>query len=239
MTAERPGALACAWLGALLFASSLVILLHAYFVTFGRPAPDEPALPTVLTNIGLFTVFALHHSLLARSGAKALMTRTISLELERSVYVWTASTLLIAVCLWWRPVPGELYRLNGALALPGYLIQLAGIVLTARGSSAIGVLDLAGVRPVLDAREGRGTVHVPLETSGLYGFVRHPLYFAWVLIVFGTPHMTMTRFVFAAVSTLYLAVAIPFEERGLVRVFGDDYERYRHKVRWRMVPGLY
>jgi len=51
--------------------------------------------------------------------------------------------------------------------------------------------------------------------------------------------MTGTRAVFALVSTLYLAVAIPWEERSLVQVFGSDYERYRGTVRWRMIPFLY
>ena len=62
--------------------------------------------------------------------------------------------------------------------------------------------------------------HVPLQTRGFYGFVRHPVYFAWVLMVFGAPHMTMTRLTFAVMSTAYLAIAIPFEERGLLDVFG-------------------
>ena len=58
-------------------------------------------------------------------------------------------------------------------------------------------------------------------------------------MVFGAPTMTGTRAVFALVSTLYLAVAIPWEERSLVQVFGSDYERYRGTVRWRMIPFLY
>jgi protein-S-isoprenylcysteine O-methyltransferase Ste14 len=239
MTAERPGALAFAWSGALLFATSLLVFLHAYLVTFGHQAADEPALPNIWFDVGLFTFFALHHSLLARSGAKTLIARIVHPELERATYVWASSLLLIVVCRWWRAVPGELYRLTGPLAVGGYLIQFTGIVLTARSASAIDVLDLAGVRPVLDAREGRQAAHVPLETAGLYGFVRHPLYFAWVLFVFGTPHMTMTRFVFATVSTVYLAVAIPFEERSLIRLFGEEYRHYRRRVRWRMIPGLY
>ena len=69
--------------------------------------------------------------------------------------------------------------------------------------------------------------------------VRHPLYLGWALFVFGAPDMTLTRFSFAAISTAYLAVAIPFEEIGLVRTFGSDYEAYRRQVRWRMLPGLY
>jgi protein-S-isoprenylcysteine O-methyltransferase Ste14 len=41
------------------------------------------------------------------------------------------------------------------------------------------------------------------------------------------------------VSTAYLALAIPWEERALVRTFGSEYEAYRRKTRWRMLPGVY
>jgi protein-S-isoprenylcysteine O-methyltransferase Ste14 len=58
-------------------------------------------------------------------------------------------------------------------------------------------------------------------------------------MVWGSPDMTATRATFAAVSTAYLALAIPWEERSLVRLFGRQYEAYRLKVRWRMFPGLY
>ena len=238
MTAERTGVLAFVWAGALLFAASLAVFLYGYFVTFGRTAPPGPALRDAAVNAGLFSIFALHHSVLARPRAKAMVARLVPPALERSVYTWTASLLFLGVCLLWRPVPGELYNLQGPLALLGTGIQALGIVLTALGSSAIGALELAGVRPALDAAHA-GAARPPLHTSGLYGFVRHPLYFAWVLVVFGTPHMTATRLVFAVVSTAYLALAIPFEERGLIRTFGPDYLDYRRKVRWRMVPGVY
>jgi protein-S-isoprenylcysteine O-methyltransferase Ste14 len=80
---------------------------------------------------------------------------------------------------------------------------------------------------------------VPLVTTGLYGFVRHPLYFGWMLLVCAAPHMTMTRLTFAVFSTSYLAIAIPFEERALIRVFGPQYREYQRRVRWRMLPGVY
>ena len=60
-----------------------------------------------------------------------------------------------------------------------------------------------------------------------------------MLVVWLPPEMNGTRLVFAAVSTFYLALAVPFEERDLVRAFGADYEAYQKKVRWRMVPGVY
>jgi protein-S-isoprenylcysteine O-methyltransferase Ste14 len=205
----------------------------------------------VAIDTALFTLFALHHSIFARpfvkrwlfgAGARAgsdpgqTGVRPGSDPLERPTYVWVASVLFIAVCAAWRPVPGELYRVTGVLALAAYAVHVAGIVLTARGSARLDVFDLSGVRAVCPPRS---PAHVPLQTRGVYGFVRHPVYFAWVLMVIGTPHMTMTRLTFAVLSTTYLAIAIPFEERGLLEVFGPEYREYQKRVRWRMIPGVY
>ena len=225
-----------------MFAASLAFFLYSYLVRFGRPATGRNVLIPVAIDTALFTLFALHHSLFARSfvkrrlfGAGARPGSDASLT-ERPTYVWVASMIFIAVCAAWRPVPGELYRVTGALALAAYAVHVAGIVLTARGSARLDVLDLAGVRAVSPA--GAPT-HVRLQTRGVYGFVRHPVYFAWVLMVIGTPHMTMTRLAFAVLSTAYLAIAIPFEERGLLEVFGKEYQEYQKRVRWRIIPGLY
>jgi protein-S-isoprenylcysteine O-methyltransferase Ste14 len=214
-----------------------LVFLYAYFFTFGRSNALNPWPTAAWFDVGLFSAFALHHSVLARTGAKQLLTRVVPAALERATYTATASALFLAVCLLWRPVPGELYQLDGVLRLLGYGVQVAGIAITIAGASTLGVLTLAGVRHVQDDRLPAAAV--PLRTSGLYGVVRHPLYFGWFLLVFGTPHMTMTRFVFAAVSTVYIALAIPFEERDLVGQFGDDYRRYQRTVRWRMVPGVF
>jgi protein-S-isoprenylcysteine O-methyltransferase Ste14 len=51
--------------------------------------------------------------------------------------------------------------------------------------------------------------------------------------------MTMTRVTFAVISTLYLVVAIPWEERSLRESFGPAYAAYQRRVRWRMLPFLY
>ena len=230
---------ALAWLGALSFVISLGVYLYAYLVRFGRPAPAGPAAAPEAFDAALFTFFAVHHSLFARTGFKRWIERVAPVGMERSVYTWAASLLFLLVCLAWRPVPGVAYALHGWAAWLGYAAQIAGIVLVIRGSAAIDVLDLAGVRPVLDAHQGRPPRHVPLETRGVHRLVRHPIYFGWALFVLGAPRMTATRLVFAVVSTAYLVIAVHWEERGLVATFGDDYRAYRKKVRWRMFPGVY
>ena len=227
-----------AWCGAAMFAASLLWFAYSYLVRYGASAPGPAVLP-ILVNLLLFSVFATHHSALARSGVKAWMAVRVPPELERSIYTWTASILFIIVCTLWQPVPGLLYRFDGVWAVPFYAIQALGVVLTMRGAAAVDPLDLAGVRPVLDEASRPVARTAALETTGIYGFVRHPVYFAWVLMVFGTPAMTGTRVCFAIISTLYIAIAIPFEERSLVERFGREYELYQRKVRWRLVPGIY
>ena len=51
--------------------------------------------------------------------------------------------------------------------------------------------------------------------------------------------MTGDRLAFAALTSLYLIVAVPWEERSLRQSFGDDYARYAARVRWRIVPYVY
>jgi protein-S-isoprenylcysteine O-methyltransferase Ste14 len=242
--AARPGplALAFAWTGALVFVLSLGSFLYLYATAWGLETRNDASADRwrpVLADAALFTIFALHHSLLARAGAKRLVTNVLPPWLERSAYTWVASLLFLAVCVEWRPVPGLLYALPGGWQFLGRAVQVAGLVLTMRATAALDALDLAGVRQVLNARRAAPPRHVPLKTDGLYGLVRHPLYFGWVLLVFGAPAMTVTRFVFAVVSTLYLAIAVPFEERSLAEVFGHAYTDYQRRTRWRIVPGLW
>lgn len=225
-----------AWLGGVVFVVSLAFFLYAYLVVFGRPAPPGPWLPPAAIDVALFSAFALHHSIFARTPLRAWIRRLADPRLERSIYVWISSLLFLATCVFWRPVPGELYRLSGVWWWAGIGVQVAGMLVTHRASRTLDALDLAGIRPF---RRQTGQGPPVLVTSGLYGFVRHPFYFGWVLFVFGTPHMTMTRFVFAAVSAAYIVLAIPLEERSLVATYGRAYEEYRRGVRWRMLPPFY
>ena len=231
-------ALPLAWCGALLFVVSLAFFLYSYLVRFGEAGAGDDSAGPIIINTALFTLFALHHSAFARSPAKAWVRRRIHPAVERSLYTWIASLLFIGVCAAWQPVPGVAYEVPAPWSYAGYALQAIGLALTVQGSRRLDVLDLAGVRPVLRHDAARPP-HVPLLTSGVFGLVRHPLYLGWALFVLGAPRMTATRLVFALVSTVYVAVAIPWEERGLIREFGEGYERYRQRVRWRMIPGLY
>ena len=232
-------ALPFAWFSAASFAASLLYFLYAYLVVYGRAQQGGPMAVPVAVNLALFTAFALHHSAFARSGVKRRVGDVIPPALERAAYTLVASLLFGAVCWGWRPVPGVLYSVEGSWRWLAHVVFGAGVTVTLLSARRLDALDLAGVRQVMAGRRAAVTARPDLLTTGLYGLVRHPIYFGWVLLVLGVPDMTMTRFVFAGISTLYLAIAIPFEERSLTETFGPDYASYQQQVRWRMVPGIY
>jgi len=223
--------------GGLLFAGSLAYFGWQYLHGFDAlPAPDARQAPAAAGNVLLFTLFALHHSVFARTGLKAAVTRAVPASLERSVYVWIASLLFIGVCAWWQPVAGEAWHLTGWAAGLLLAVQVAGGVFTLVAARHLDVLELAGVRQALHLPPRRAS---GLDDHGPYGLVRHPIYFAWLLLVWPAPVMNGTRLVFAAISTIYLLVAIPYEERDLRRHFGAAYDTYSARVRWKLVPGIW
>ena len=223
-----------AWAGAALFAASLAYFLFSYTVTFVETGPAASAPRNAAFNVALFSLFALHHSLFARTPLRAWVSRVASPHLERSTYVWIASLMLVLVCAFWRPLPGIAWEVTGAGVWVLRAALAAGIWLTLRSAAMIDIWDLAGVRT--RSPEGRGTA---FRADGPYGWVRHPIYSGWFLIVFSATPMTMTRLVFAVVSCAYVLVAIPLEERSLRTTAGGAYERYARQVKWKLLPGVY
>jgi len=227
---------ALAWAGGAAFVVSLLFCAWSYAWRFGdaHAASALPAGSALLVNVALFGAFALHHSVFARSHVKAAITRHVPATLERSLYVWISSVLLVAMCAAWQPIPGLVYDLPQPWRAVGHLVQAIGLWLTVRAARVIDPLDLAGIR------QATGTERPPqFRVIGPYHRVRHPIYLGWVLLVFGTPHMTVSRLAFAAISTTYLIAAIPFEERSLIDAFGEQYRNYQRQVRWRLIPYVF
>ena len=226
------------WSGTALFFFSLGYFLFSYVTTFGAAVQDGHAARAITWNVALFTVFAMHHSVFARERVRAWVARVCPPGLERSFYVWVASILFIAVCAWWQPVPGVAWRFNGPALWVLGVLQVAGVAVTLRSAAVLDIRELAGLRMSSPARGGQGA-GIEFKTTGPYGWVRHPIYTGWFLMVLAVSPMTGTRLVFALVSCAYLIVAIPFEERSLRALSPGTYDAYAAKVPWKLVPGVF
>lgn len=85
------------------------------------------------------------------------------------------------------------------------------------------------------------SIHVEAQqqvvSTGLYGLVRHPMYFGALLMMFGTPLALGSYWaVLATIAAVpVLGVRISDEEK-MLRAELDGYDEYTHKVRYRLVP---
>jgi protein-S-isoprenylcysteine O-methyltransferase Ste14 len=224
---------AFAWSGAAVFVGALAYFLFSYSIRFADVAPGTIEPEPIVWNAALFSVFALHHSVFARQPIRVWVTSVVPPNLERSFYVWIASLLLIGVCALWQPVAGAAWIVEGPGRWALVAAQAAGVWLSIRSAAIIDVWDLAGI----SRQSAEGSAD--FKTTGPYGWVRHPIYSGWFLIVFCVGTMTMTRLVFALVSSAYVLIAIPFEERSLRATAGGSYQRYLAQVKWKLVPGIY
>ena len=230
-------------LGLATFGASLLAGAWFYVIVLGRAPATGPAW-AIPADIALFTGFAAHHSVMARTAAKAWLTRLVPVHLERSLYVWTASLLFITVCWLWLPVPGIAWRVEGPARFACNGLQAAGLAITLASARLLDVFDLRGVpgrswRPDAAASCGHTWPRAPSPAAARSVGCATRSTWGWLLMTLAAPTMTAGRLVFALVSSLYLLIAIPWEERSLAAEHGQAYRDYQRMVPWRVVPWVY
>ena len=75
-----------------------------------------------------------------------------------------------------------------------------------------------------------------IKTRGLYRFVRHPLYSAYVVSYLGfvINHPSAWNLWLYAAQFVFFLLRARAEERLLLR--SDEYRAYSVQVRWRLIP---
>ena len=193
-------------------------------------APQLPLANALVIDVLLLTVFAVQHSVMARPAFKALWTRIIPVEAERSTYVLFSSLALIALFYFWQPLGGMIWEIDNR---SGRLLLNAGFgfgwALVLYSTFLINHFDLFGLRQVWLQLLGRPYTALPFQTPGVYKLVRHPLYLGWFFAFWCTPQMSATHLLFALATSAYILLAIVFEERDLLRAY-PQYRSYRQRV---------
>jgi protein-S-isoprenylcysteine O-methyltransferase Ste14 len=193
-------------------------------------APEGPWPIALAINLGLLSLFAVQHSVMARQWFKRLVTRIIPPAAERSTYVLASSLALIFLFWQWRPLGGVVWTVENeagrAVLYAGFAFGWALVLLA---TVVINHFDLFGLRQSWHGFQGRPQTPLHFVTPFLYRMVRHPLYVGWLFTFWSTPTMTVTHLLFAVVASAYILVAIQFEERDLMRDH-PEYAEYRRRV---------
>lgn len=117
-----------------------------------------------------------------------------------------------------------------------------GVVIAATVVVAVGLLLAQAV--VFQNSFAGASIRVEAEqqvvSTGLYGLVRHPMYFGALLMMLATPVALGSYWgVLAAVASVPVLGMRIIDEEKMLRAELDGYDAYAHRVRYRLVPYLW
>jgi len=176
------------------------------------------------------------HSILASLGFKSFLTTVFDKTLMRGYRLTYNAFALISflpILYLVATLPNApLYSVPAPVSYIMLLGQGMGLVLLIVGVLQTDTLSFVGLRPLFE-EETSGA----LVTSGLYSLVRHPLYTAGLMMLWFSPSVSVNSFTMYLGATIYILIGAYFEERKLLREFGQAYAAYKSKTPM-LIPGL-
>src|ERR1700682_3947520 len=184
----------------------------------------------IVVDLLLLGIFAIQHSIMARPAFKRWSAKIFPVACQRSTYVLLSSLILLLLCWQWRPIPIQIWQIDGIAAWLLIGVYWLGWLVVLASTFMIDHFDLSGLRQAFFALRGAEMPAQSFKTPLLYKIVRHPLMLGFLLAFWATPAMTAGHSPFAIMTTAYILVALQFEERDLIAEFGTTYQQYRRRV---------
>ena len=120
-----------------------------------------------------------------------------------------------------------IYQIPYPWVIVSTIVQGISLVVLGLGIFQTGFWDFLGVRQLVSDEENQPT---ELVISGLYCYVRHPLYTAGLVLIWLIPEMTVNALALAVGLSIYLIVGAGVEEKKLIGVYGTAYRRYMQQT---------
>ena len=169
-------------------------------------------------------LFAILHSALSSQTSK---NKCYALGISPQVYRLLYVILAIAITSVWlgfiHRLPDQvLYVIHGIWRWCLYGLQLTGLWVFFSALRPIDVLAFLGMRAFANQIE-------PFIETGIYRYIRHPMYSGILLIFFGMPAQSVNSLNLYVSITLYFVIGSRLEER---RMLADhpEYKEYRKRV---------
>ena len=222
---------------AIFFATFLYLIAFVGNLPVPKTVDAPPSLlprgAKIVIDVAVIALFGLQHSVMARPRFKAAWTRVVPPAVERSVYVLFASIALIVLFTFWQPLTRTIWQVSpdmGWLSAILTAMFFAGFGIVLISTFLINHFELFGLQQAWFNVRGRQAAAPELRQPLFYRWVAHPLYAGFFLAFWATPHMTAGHLLLAGGLSIYMLIAIRYEERDLTGLFGDDYRRYRSSV---------
>lgn len=196
----------------------------------------QPLAQALVINFLLLLVFTLPHTVMARPSVKEWMRKYIPFAMERSTYILISSITLFMLCVFWQPVLHAVFDFRGTFLEPVFWTLYAlGWAVTLCSTFLIDHFDLFGLKQAWYYGHPKKVFRYRFVTPFIYKLVRHPIYLGWLMVHWFTPYLSVGQLLMALIITIYILIAVEYEERDLIQTFGKQYEQYK-KTTPKLIP---
>ena len=209
------------------------MLLFALFLFIGSFSLINLGLEmnkALLFDACLSLLFFCQHSIMIRRSFRGLLSGIISDDYYPAFYALASGAVLLMVMVFWQKVPNVIYTADGISYWILRVFFFGCIAGFQWGARSLGSFDALGIKRIQRLLRNRETRELPLTAKGAYRWVRHPLYFFSLLMIWSCPVLTADRLIFNILWSLWIVVATMLEEQDLIHDFGDQYRTYQTQV---------
>jgi protein-S-isoprenylcysteine O-methyltransferase Ste14 len=175
-------------------------------------------------------LWGMVHSILASNFAKDMLGGASFYRLGYNIF---AAISFAPILYLMKTLPDQLvYQVSAPWSMFMFGGQIFAAIMLFVAFLQTDSLSFVGLRQLFET-----TGSSQLVTRGLYRIVRHPLYTFGLLFIWLTPTVSQNSLTVYIGATLYTLTGAYFEERKLLREFGDSYAEYKKKTPM-LIPGL-
>jgi protein-S-isoprenylcysteine O-methyltransferase Ste14 len=188
-------------------------------------------LQAFIIDLLLISLFGLQHSIMARRSFKHWLGKFMPKSMIRSTFVIVSSAVLALIFWQWKPISLPVWNIEAQIGR-GIMFGLFGLGwgILVLSTYLINHFELFGLQQVYSNLRNKEFREPHFQTPLLYKIVRHPMMVGVIIAIFATPEMTIGHLLFAVGMSTYVLIGVVFEERDLVRSFGNRYRKYQSEV---------
>lgn len=212
-------------LGSLLFFTLFLFLGQFNIITL-----DLKESQILFFDAFLSLLFFFQHSIMIRITIRKKISEHIGSEYYAAFYSIVSGIVLIIMILLWQKSSDKIFAAEGIfywILRALFFISLAGFYW---GITSLRSFDPFGVNEIKRKIYNKIPKPMPLSVNGAYKWMRHPLYFFMLIMIWACSELTADRLVFNILWSAWIFIGAKFEERDLISEFGDHYKEYQKKV---------